>query len=253
MTSLTKGLRVLHHRRVANTMRILTLTAAVGLAAGLAGCPAAAPKPSATGSSESAEASDLSELESDAFTPETGFRLLALSDFESFPADAPTWSQVGKTIVCSGSPKGYAYTRESFENFTLRCEFRYAVAGDPPDGEEADKYNTGFMIHIQEPHTIWPLSLEVQGRFDEIAWVKGNGGASATDVVDDTVARQASRLPVGQWNAVEIVSRDGAITSKLNGMAVSSSQQSGLTSGLLGLQSEGFEVHFKHLRVRVDD
>jgi len=231
--------------------RILRIAVYVGLAASCAGCPSAAPKPAT--SDAGAAVTDLSDLEHDNFTPETGYRLLTLADFEHFPADAQTWSEIGKTIVCSGQPKGYAYTRESFENFTLRCEFRFVPTGEPPDAAAADKFNTGFMIHIQEPHKVWPVSLEVQGRFDQIAWIKGNGGAAATDVTDDVVARTAARLPVGQWNALEIVSREGAMSSKLNGMFISTCKPSGLTSGLLGLQAEGFEVHFKHPRVRVEE
>jgi hypothetical protein len=248
-----KGDHVATTARQPGAVRGLKLAIVTGLVAGLAGCPAGSPNSSTTGNPEAAAAPDLSELETDHFTPETGFRLLTVADFDHFPADAQTWSQVGKTIVCSGTPKGYAYTREPFENFTLRCEFRYVVAGAPPEGAEADKYNTGFMLHIQEPHKVWPLSMEVQGRYDQISWVKGNGGASATEVVDDTVGRQAARLPVGQWNAVEILSRDGAISSRLNGMVISTCKPSGLTSGPLGLQAEGFAVHFKHLRVRVDE
>ena len=109
------------------------------------------------------------------------------------------------------------------------------------------------MLFIQEPHKTWPVSLEVQGRMDEIGSVKGNGGASATGVHDDAVARRQSRLPVGQWNEIEIICNNGAVRSKLNGIDISACQPSGLTSGSLGLQSEGFEVHFKHLRVQVEE
>ena len=80
-----------------------------------------------------------------------------------------------------------------------------------------------------------------------------HGGASAAEVVDDAAARSAARKPVGQWNEIEIVSKDGTLASRLNGMLISTCQPSGLTSGLLGLQSEGYEVQFKHLRVRVDE
>jgi hypothetical protein len=193
------------------------------------------------------------EPEAQPFTPESGFWLLKLSDFDHFPADAETWTEQHGVLICNGKPKGYAYTREDFENFTLRCEFRFVPTGAPPDAEAAKKFNTGFMIDIQEPHKVWPASLEVQGRFDEMASIKSNGGIPALTISDDPAARESARLPVGEWNAIEIVSHDGALSATLNGLVICTSQPGELKSGKLGLQSEGFEVQFKHLRVRLDN
>jgi hypothetical protein len=86
-----------------------------------------------------------------------------------------------------------------------------------------------------------------------MASIKSNGGVPALTVSDDPAAREAARLPVGEWNAIEIVARDGAISATLNGMVICTSQPGELKSGKLGLQSEGFEVQFKHLRVRLDN
>lgn len=194
------------------------------------------------------------ESVADLFTPEPRYRLLTLADFEHFPADATaTWAEKNGLIICSGQPKGYIYTREEFRNFTLRCEFRYVPPTPPPDAAASDKFNTGFMIYIQEPQKVWPASLEVQGRFDEIGSIKSNGGVPALKVQDDPQGRVGVRLPIGKWNAVEIVSRSGALTSTLNGMPICISQPGDLKSGRLGLQSEGFEVQFKHLRVKIDE
>jgi hypothetical protein len=195
----------------------------------------------------------LIEPEKEPFIPESGFWLLKLADFDYFPADAATWTEQHGVLICSGTPKGYAYTREDFENFTLRCEFRFVPTGAPPNAETAQKFNTGFMLCIQEPHKVWPASLEVQGRFDEMASIKSNGGVPALTISDDPTARETARLPVGQWNAIEIVSHNGAVSATLNGRLICTSQPGELNSGKLGLQSEGFPVHFRHLRVRLDN
>lgn len=240
-----------------------TLAACVALLIGLAVCCAgcsrgpAAPglPPPKTGDVAQSPAAvpAPAEPEPSPFTPEEGFRVLTLADFEHFPTDANTWSEKNGVLICNGKPKGYAYTREEFTNFTLRCEFRFVPDGAPPDAEAAQKFNTGFMIDIQEPHKVWPASLEVQGRFDEMASIKSNGGVPALTINDDATAREAARLPVGLWNAVEIVSHDGAISSTLNGLVICTSQPGELKSGKLGLQSEGFTVWFRNLRVRLDD
>lgn len=190
------------------------------------------------------------EIEPDSFEIEDGFAPLSLDDFVPFETTEETWQQIEGVIVCSGEPKGYLYSRQPYRNFTWRAEYRFAPV---EDGERRPLANTGFMIHIQQPHKVWPNSLEVQGRWDEMCSIKANGGAAALTIDDDPAARESARKPVGEWNEVEIVSRDGALTAMLNGQPVCSSQPGELTEGLIGLQSELFEVHFRRLRIRADE
>lgn len=190
------------------------------------------------------------EIEPDEFDPEEGFTALGLDDFEFFEATGDTWQQIDGVIVCSGEPKGYAHSTQPYRNFTWRAEYRFAPVEDE---ERRPLANTGFMIHIQQPHKIWPKSLEIQGRWDEMGSIKANGGAAELTIEDDPAARESARNPVGEWNALEIVSRDGVLTATLNGQPVCSSQPGELTEGLIGLQSELFEVHFRRLRIRVDE
>lgn len=188
------------------------------------------------------------------FTVEEGFRPLTLSDFESFvgkPLKEPTttWVASHDAIVCFGKPRGYLYSRETFGDFTLRLELRFAPPADRA-GAETFNPNTGVMLFIQEPHKLWPKSLEVQGRWADLASIKANGGAAAIQVHDDDAARQSARKPIGEWNALEIVAKAGAVTAFLNGTKICESQPSDVTSGSIGLQSEDFEVHFRRLRIR---
>lgn len=233
----------------------------------LLGCSAEPAAPPAAASSKPAEAPAVSApatptpwsvetLSDGGFTVEEGFRPLALSDFEVFFAKPPqepqtTWVSVGNAIVCFGKPKGYLYSKEKFTDFTLRLELRFA----PPADEAASKNfnpNTGVMLFIHEPHKQWPKSLEVQGRFADLATIKENGGATKMEIADDDAARQTARKPVSEWNALEVVAKEGAITSFLNGTKICESQPSDVTSGLIGLQSEDFEVHFRRLRIRAE-
>jgi len=189
------------------------------------------------------------EIEADDFGPAEGFTALTVEDFVPFEGEGDTWQEVDGVIVCSGEPKGYLYSRTPYDNFSWRGEYRFM----PKDAEAEPPPNTGFMIHIQEPHKIWPRSLEAQGRFDEMCSIKSNGGVPALTIEDDQAARGSARKPVGEWNTVEIVSRDGALTATLNGQLICTSQPGELTDGLIGLQSELFEVHFRRLRIREDE
>lgn len=197
------------------------------------------------------------DLLSDDFSPEEGFRALSLSDFESFFAKlpkaeaVPTWSVVGSAIVCTGKPKGYLYSKEKFQDFTLRVELRFAPSAEAAETKDFNP-NSGVMIYITEPHKQWPKSLEVQGKFLELATIKPNGGAAKVELEDDTAVRESARKPAGEWNGLEIHSKDGALTVLLNGQKVCESQPSDVSEGAIGLQSEDFEVHFRRLRIRAD-
>ncbi|MFM9964183.1 MAG: DUF1080 domain-containing protein [Planctomycetaceae bacterium] len=190
------------------------------------------------------------------FTLEEGFRKLSLEDFEPFFAKPPqggpaTWSSIHDAIVCTGKPKGYLHSNEKFADFTLRLEVRFALPADEAAAKNFNP-NTGVMIYITEPHKQWPKSLEVQGRFSELATIKENGGAAKVQIVDDVAARESARKPAGEWNSLEIISKAGALTALLNGTKVCESQPSDVSAGAIGLQAEDFEVHFRRLRIRAE-
>lgn len=195
-------------------------------------------------------------LQSGEFTAEEGFRKLTLADFEPFFAKSPkstesTWLEKDDAIVCFGKPKGYLYSKDKFTDFTLRLEMRFAPAADESAAKNFNP-NSGVMLHINEPHKQWPKSLEVQGKFAELASIKENGGATKVTITDDAAARESARKPVGEWNTIEVVSKAGTVTSFLNGTKICESQPSDVASGSIGLQAEEFEVHFRRLRIRAE-
>jgi hypothetical protein len=181
---------------------------------------------------------------------EQGFQRLTIADFEPFQGSSDTWREEGNLLSTTGQPKGYLHSRRPYRNFTWRLEFRHVPASGVTDPSELDKQNTGFMIHIQEPHKVWPRSLEVQGKQAELCSIKGNGGVPDLVIEDDPAARDFARSPVGEWNSVEIVSLDGTLSATLNGTPICTSAAGELTEGLIGLQSELFEVQFRNLRIR---
>ncbi|MBT4867659.1 MAG: DUF1080 domain-containing protein [Planctomycetaceae bacterium] len=200
----------------------------------------------------------------DAFIVEPDFTPLTLNDFHTFPeagaTDEPTWIAAGKTLNCSGTPRGYLFSKESYRNFTWRLEYRFLPPTAKPDAESPTKNktaksntaksNSGFLIYMPTEHKLWPASLEVQGRYDEMGQIKSNSRDIKVTVRDDEQARTASRKPIGEWNAVEIVSRDGALISHINGTKICESDPGELTAGFIGLQAEDFAVQFRHMRIR---
>lgn len=183
------------------------------------------------------------------FVLEDGFRQLTLDDFESFEAQPETWTAASEGWQCSGKPRGYLYSKESFQNFTWKLEYRFPRPSNLSD-ESRFKGNTGFLVYISGEPKIWPVCLEVQGKHVQMGMIKENGGAQPPQVTDDESIRQAARKPVGQWNALEIVSRDGALTVKLNGQQVASSQPAFLSAGSIGIQAEDHAFSVRRLRIR---
>lgn len=227
----------------------------------LCGCPATeAPPPGSSAATDSASppvaatpdpASQPDEPD-EPFEYEADFQRLSLADFTTFPESVATWSERGERLISTGKPRGYAYTRDSYDNFTFRCEYRFPRPADLQD-DLAFKGNTGFLVYITGPAKIWPLSLEVQGKYAEMAAIKENGGAEAPVLTDDPAMRLSLRRPVGEWNAIEIVSRDGALNVSLNGVAVTSSEPNFLSSGPLGIQAEDHPFEVRRMRIRRDE
>ena len=197
-------------------------------------------KPAAVAVSESASA-----------VPDAdGFLKLKLADFVAFAAQPETWKEEGDDLICSGKPKGYLYSKKSYRNFTWRAEYRFIPTEGETDPEKLAASNSGFMLHIQEPHKVWPRSYEAQGKHLEMCTLKANGGAATLTIQDDAAARETARRPVGEWNQVEIQSKKGKLTTRLNGTLICESEPSELTSGVIGLQSENYPVRFRKLLIR---
>jgi hypothetical protein len=169
--------------------------------------------------------------EDEGFTPlfngkdMTGFKTFL--DPKARDADpAKTWSVVDGAIRCTGKPAGYFYTDRGFKNYILRYDWRYP-AGSKPES------NSGCLVHIQEPHKIWPRSVEPQGRY-----------------MDHGKLLKKVLRPMGEWNSTEVVCQpDGTLTVKVNGVLVSTGETV-LKEGPIGWQSEGSEVHFRNIQIK---
>ncbi|WP_299467194.1 DUF1080 domain-containing protein [uncultured Gimesia sp.] len=185
------------------------------------------------------------------FDVEEGFTLLSLKDFKEFqgkskePVSGSTWTEKEGVISCTGNPRGYLYSLESFGNCSLRLEYRF-----PESAEKNENPNTGFLFFITGENRIWPKCLEVQGKFAEMAHIKSNSKEITLEVTDDQAARESARRPVGEWNAIEVICKNGALTSVLNGTPIASCKPSELKAGFFGIQSEGDAVEFRNIRVQ---
>jgi hypothetical protein len=161
-------------------------------------------------------------------------------------------------IIVSGSPNGYMVTDKSFKNYIIRYDWQYKRPSDLKD-DESFTGNSGLLVHIQGlPKGTWPPCVEVQGenkthaRIFAIGQIKGKHEFGFKGTFDAKALKKA-RKPVGEWNTTEaILLKDGTITAKVNGTQISTGKGD-LTEGPFGLQSEGAEIHFKNIKVKVLD
>jgi len=153
------------------------------------------------------------------------------------------------TLFDSGTPHGMAYPKKKFWNFTLRTDYKF----DPYPGMESDEdlyTNTGYLLFITEPG-VWGRTLEIQGKNNFEMTIAMGRGESTVDT--DDAARARARKPVGQWNAVEIVSKNGEVWSYLNGTLVTHVTKHPFTeAGYIGFQCESGPVHWRNIRIKAE-
>ena len=158
-----------------------------------------------------------------------------------------TFKIVKGTVVCSGSPLGFMYTQKKYLNFTLRLEYRFA----PYEGmESSDEYynNSGYLIFMQELR-VNPDMIEVQGMNLEVLDVRPSRKSTVFTV--DPEARKRAVHPVGEWNTVEIVSKDGQVWNYLNGVLVSHvTHHDYKDPGYIGFQSEDGKISWRNIRIK---
>jgi hypothetical protein len=167
----------------------------------------------------------------------TGWKLIVQGNADP----EKTFSVKDGVIDVTGNPNGYFYTDKSYKNYILRFEWRYPKQAG----------NSGCLVHIQEPHRVWPKCVEVQGLYADHGHIFAIGGAKGKFKLDKEAQKRALK-PHQEWNTTEVISKDGELTSKINGIQVDSGKGD-LTEGQIGFQSEGVNIQFKNIRIKMLD
>src|SRR5262245_48100189 len=112
-------------------------------------------------------------------------------------------------IQVSGSPFGYLYSDKPFKNYVVRYSWTY-----PKDQPEKTSMNSGLLVNIQEPHKIWPKSVEPQGRYSDHGklFFPGFGKDDKREEKFDAAAQKKALKASHEWNTTEATVRgDGSI------------------------------------------
>ncbi len=141
-------------------------------------------------------------------------------------------------LICTGNPRGFLHTKDQYADFDLQFEWRYA---SDPNG------NSGVLIFTQNDARLWPTSIQVQLHQPVAGSVFPVGDA----VTDATVSKEGLARAVGEWNQCRIVSRNGTVVVHINGRKAGEVTGCRPSVGSIAIQSEGSEVHFRRMRLRL--
>lgn len=158
----------------------------------------------------------------------------------------------------TGEEFGFIAMKEPFKNFHLTAEFKWGEAKFPP--RENEKRDSGilYFVPIDAPEKIWPKSVEYQIQEGDLGDFWLIDGASMKVNGNRTVPQDYLRVekfndnehPNGEWNVVEIISRDGELTHIINGMVVNRGSAPDVNKGLILIQSEGAEIFYRKIKIK---
>lgn len=163
-------------------------------------------------------------------------------------APAETWSVTNGVIHCSGKSIGYLRTEKSFRDCKLTVEWRFVKMAPKLD-------NTGVLVHMQLPDKVWPMCVQVQGKHDRQGDLILMAGAESKEHrgLDANTAipmhGDSNEKPVGEWNASVTACAGNSVKAFINDRLMNETTECTVSSGFLGIQSEGAEFEIRRMFV----
>ncbi len=161
-------------------------------------------------------------------------------------------------VHISGEVFGYMRTQKIYDNFHLKLEFKW---GEKKWAPRLDKLrDSGILYHIPDgpADKIWPKAIECQIQETDCGdfWLIDSttaviGGIETEPRPFQRVVKQRdAEKPNGEWNSVEVISIDGHIVHKVNGVIVNEAFKTSEQSGRILIQSEGAEVFYRNIQIK---
>jgi len=157
-----------------------------------------------------------------------------------------TWSVSNGVIHCTGKPIGYARTTQTYSDYRLTCVWRFVKLDPTPKVN-----NSGILIHIQPPDVVFPECVQCQGLYQHQGDLILEGGASSDghQVGKKTFTipqlGEQNEFPAGQWNTNLVLCKGSNIVLYVNGKAMNQITGCNLSSGYIGIQSEGGDIEIR--------
>jgi hypothetical protein len=157
-----------------------------------------------------------------------------------------TWSVTNGVIHCTGTPSGYVRTKQSYSNYVLTVVWRFVKITPKAD-------NTGVLVHMQLPDQVWPRCIQNQGKSGrqgdlflmEGAEAKEHQGMNKNTPVP--MRGPPNENPIGEWNTNMTVCAGNDVKAVINGKLMNEITRCTVSSGFIGIQSEGGDIEIRKM------
>jgi hypothetical protein len=176
-------------------------------------------------------------------------------------------------IHVSGEEWGYILTKQEYENYHLRAEFKWGVSTYAPRKNSAR--DSGILFHVVPPYKVWPKSIEfqiIEGRTGEIILVGNGTSITVNGVTKSRGAGGSTRSarfgqgpwkgvlgyrdpvgevekPHGEWNLLEVIADRGGVKLLVKGKLVNEGSDARPSRGRILFQSEGAECFYRNIEI----
>ena len=157
-----------------------------------------------------------------------------------------TWSVTNDVIHCTGKPTGYLRTTQAYSNYVVTVVWRFVKVAPKAD-------NTGVLVHMQLPDKVWPMCVQNQGKSGRQgdlfvmagAECKEHKGMDANTPVP--LHGASNEHPVGEWDTNVTVCAGNNVKAIINGKTLNEISECTISSGFIGIQSEGGDIEIRKI------
>jgi hypothetical protein len=147
-------------------------------------------------------------------------------------------------VIFQKDCKGYIRTKEKYSEFKLHAEWRWP--------EKGEKGNSGILLFIQKPDTVWPNCIQVNFKENHAGDLIAMNGAKfkeASEIHNDIVPliSKTTERPEGKWNSCDLVSEGDSLIVQINGVIKNKAKKIVNNSGMVGWQLEGKPIELKNI------
>lgn len=168
-----------------------------------------------------------------------GWKVVLKEEADAF-SGASTFSVENEVIHITGQPFGYARTEKKYSNYLLHLEWRWAG----PKGVDGGVFN-----YLQDGDKVWPQGVQLQMTPKDMGMLMGGipiEGIEGPFYRKERIVAESPEKPVGEWNEMEFLCKDGQIKCWLNGVLINEAVCD-VTDGYIAVQSEGGSMDFKNI------
>ena len=154
-------------------------------------------------------------------------------------------------MACVCHVHGIWYTEQTYLNFTLRFDYKFKRPADWDETRDNDLYQGqgGYFVLVKDVTERGGLGRQGVGfdgrHFDVLH------PPFAQNAIEDNETRLRVNKRIGEWNSVEIVSKDGVVKAFLNGALISTVPEHPIKEpGHIVFQIQGAPLYWRNLRIR---